>query len=898
MESLLSSRTLLRLVLLALLAGGGGACTGPPPENAVLVRLIGSGGEAARSLDPATDFILRPAWKPGIDGPSDLSAWSFYVPSVAATHATPGGGIDLSPLRKSQYLVWAGPLDASGIDVLRFRFREPLKGQVELYWNGEGEDFAPQRYALQSPDPRDPRRVAFDLSGSRGWRGTVTRIGLRLLTQPVAGRALMEAEGLRYAAPEAMGRGETRRVSLAGRSMKAWLARPGTSIRRRLKVPRGARLRFAAAPWLPGGGGVKIRVLARGRYGSRVLVDRELLDREAPRRWQRAGIDADLEPLAGETVDLLFETGSAPPGSLVMWGNPLLVGPAGESRPNVVLISLDTVRADHLSLYGYRRQTTPRLEAWARRWATVFETTVVSAPWTLPSHVSMLSGIDAIHHGVNRHGPIPPSLPLLPQRLRDAGYATFATTAGVLLTPELGFARGFDDFRVRGRMESLPEWDAELSTGVTDALGWLTGHRNERFFLFFHTYEAHAPYQPREPDFSNFGGDRKALNGGEPVWMEAAGFEAAVRPRYLLFHPPAYANGVTYPRRALQPQDRELATALYDSGLAHIDRQLSRLLEYLESEGLLENTIVVVTSDHGESLFEHGLVGHSSLYDHDLLVPLVISAPLRSARGRRVSAQVRSVDIAPTLLQLAGLAPLGSIDGSSLVPFLRGEAAPSRDAWSYALSTVRGVSLRSGQRRVKLIAQDTVFDPFRGNLEVYDLRRDPGELRDLSTGTVAADRLRQSLVRKPRAGGSALQIRVVNGGPGELSGILWGDVVDATVTSPDLSFSCCASTAEGIRFHAPAGKDFTLTLQDLPAAGTLGLRLEIAGQSWEGSVPLVKIPGRLRVLWEGGRWQPAAQPPREGAWTGIEIRRQGSREGVRADEEQLRKGLRALGYIR
>lgn len=884
-------RALPRLLILA--AASCGACA--DPGDAVLVRLIKPDRAAVESLDPRTELALRPVWQAPIAGPADLSAWSFYVPSAVATRGALDGGIDLGPLHESRYLVWTGHLGASDIDRLCFRFREPLASQVELYWNGEGEDFAPQRYSLQSPDPRDPRQVAFDLSGSRQWRGTLTRIGLRLLTPPQAGQALLQAEGLRYVAPERMGHGETKYITLDGLSMQAWLARPGITLRRRLDVPRGARLRFHAAPWLPDGGGVRIRVVVRGRHGSRVLADRELRRRADPPRGRWTRVEADLRQFAGETVELVFEAGQAPSGSLVMWGHPHLIGADGESRPNVVLISLDTVRADHLSLYGYRRETTPNLAAWARRRATVFETVVASAPWTLPSHVSMLSGIDAVHHGVNRHGPIPPSLALLPQRFRDAGYATYATTAGVLLTPELGFGRGFDEFRVRGRMESLPEWDAELGTGVTDALRWLMAHRGERFFLFFHTFEAHSPYQPREPYFSDFGGAREALNAGEPVWMEEGGFEADVRPRYLLFHPPAYANGVTYPKRVLQQEDRELAATLYDSGLAYIDQQLSRLLEYLESENLLDTTIVVVTSDHGESLYEHGLAGHSSLYDHDLLVPLVISAPLDSARGRRVAAQVRSVDVAPTLVQLARLATLDTVDGSSLVPLLRGEAAPPRDAWSYALSTVRGVSLRTARRPWKLIAQDTVFEPFRGAFEAYDLRRDPGELRSLPDA--AAGALGRHLVREVRAGDAALNIRVVNAGPEELSGMLAGNAIDAMMTSLDLSFSCCVATQAGVRFHAPPGADFTLMLQDR-SAGTLQLRLATAGQSWEGSLPLAEIPPRLRVVWTGRSWQPASSEARHGGWTGVEIRRQGSLAAIPVSEEELRNKLRALGYLK
>ena len=885
-----------RLLILVGLATGAVACANPAgPKEAVLVRLTGAGREAAQILDPRIDFDLEPVWQDSLEDPANLSAWSFNVPAPIVATASPGGGLDLGPLAGSQYLVWTGRLQAGGIDLLRFRFREPLAGQVELYWNAAGEDFAPQRYVLESPDPLDPHRVSFDLSGNGAWRGTVVRIGLRLLNQPVAGRALLAAEGLRYSAPRTLGNGEIRRVELEGRSESAWLARPASTLHRQLRVPRGARLRFQAAPWLPSSGGVGIKVVARGRQLRRTLIDRQLTDRMDPQRREWTPLEADLGVFAGETIDLAFEAGPAPPGSLVMWGNPEIVGPAAEHRPNIILISLDTVRADHLSLYGYRRPTTPHLETWARRWGTVFESTVASAPWTLPSHVAMLSGVDAVHHGVNRHGPVPPSLELLSECLRDAGYATYATTAGVLLTPQLGFDRGFDDFWVRGKMDSLPEWNAELEIGVTDAVRWLKAHRDERFFLFFHTFEAHTPYQPREPYFSRFGGTVKALNGGEPVWLEADGFEDAVRPDSSLFLPPVSAGGMTFPKRVLGPQDRELATALYDSGLAYIDEQLSLLLEALESEGLMDDTIVVVTSDHGESFFEHGLVGHSSLYDQDLKVPLIVSAPLATAHGRRVGAQVRSVDIAPTLAQLAGLAPLTAMDGSSLVPFLRGEAAPARDAWSYALSTARGVSLRTAGQR-KLIAQDTIFDPFRGTLEVYDLRRDPGELKNLSTGV--ADTVRQGLVRAVAPGSSGLQIRMANAGHGELSGLLAGDAVDAMVTSPDLSFSCCEATPAGIRFHVPAGVSFTLVLHDQSAAGTLKLRLETAGQSWEGSLPLATLPHRLRVAWEGGRWQPESHETREKGWTGAEIRSQGALKPARTNEEELRKGLKALGYIR
>lgn len=872
------------------------ACAPPAKkaQDAVLVRSLLAAGHEAERLDPAADFVLAPAWTAALD--ADLASWSYYVPAAPARPGRPAGGITLEGLSKSRYLVWTGQLRAASVEVVRLRFRDRLTSEVELYWNGEGEDFAPQRYALQNPDPRRPFEVDFQVGSNDTWRGTITRIGIRLVQPPPAAQALLQMQGLSYTAPPEMGHGESKLVTLAGRSVEAWLARPGTVIRQRLEVPADGRLRLQAAAWLPPGGTVKIRVIAGDSKGDRVLVEQDL--RQSPeslrRRW--TALQADLRELAGRAVDLRFESGPAPSGSLVMWGNPRLIAPAPDRRPNVVLISLDTVRADHLSLYGYPRATSPRLDAWARRRATVFETVVASAPWTLPSHTSMFSGVDAVHHGVNRHGPVPSSMLLLPQRFRDAGYATFATTAGVLLTPELGFARGFDEFRVRGAMVSLPEWDSELAAGVDDALQWMTGHRDERFFLFFHTYEAHAPYQAREPYFTAFGGDRRTLNAGQPVWIENNGFEADVRPRSQLFHPETSENGIAYPKRVLGPGERALAATLYDSGLAHIDAQLDRIFTFLRQAGLEENTIVVVTSDHGESLFEHGLVGHGSLYDHDLLVPLVISAPLPAARGRRVASQVRSVDLAPTLLELAGLPPLPGIDGLSLVPALHGEPLAPREAWSYAASTVRGVALRTRQAGLKAIVQDTVFDPFRQEVEVYNLSRDPAELHDLS-GRTEVEGLRRRLRREVTPGPGALELRVENHGLEELSGELGGELVDTIVTSVDLDFSCCKPSPAGLHFAAPPGRELTISLPDRPA-GTLSLRIRTAGAQWAGTLVVDAGPSHQRLAWKGGRWRLETSPQAVSGWTGIEVRREGRRQAPSIDDEELRRGLRALGYIR
>ncbi len=848
-------------------------------------------------LDRRSDLQARSIWGGSIAGAEELARWSYYVPKGPAAAGASGSGVSLEPLARSRYLVWDRSLQPAEVDALRLRFRMPLTGPVELYWNGPGEDFAPQRYLLASPEAADPCSVVFDLTPVPGWRDAVTRLGVRVLPAAERGQELSTIEALRLVPSSRLEDGAIRRVALAGASVPAWVARAGSGIERPLRVPSAARLRVSAAPWLARPGPMRVRIVAVTAGARSVLLERDLRQARAPEqgRWQR--MDVDLAPYAGRDIVLRFEADEPATGSFVLWGSPMLVGAAADARPNVVLISLDTVRADHLSLYGYSRPTTPHLAAWSRRWATVFDTAVASAPWTLPSHVSMLSGLDAVHHGVNRHGPVPGDLNLLPQRFAAAGYETFATTAGVLLTPELGFARGFDEFRVRGRMESLPEWDAELGRGVNDTVAWVARHRDERFFLFFHTYEAHAPYQAREPFFGEFGGRREQLNGGSPVWMEEAGFEHWVRPLYNLFSPEEFAGGREYPKRVLSAVDRDLVATLYDSGLAYIDSQMARLLEYMDVTGLLEDTVVVITADHGESLYEHGLVGHSSLYDHDLLVPLVVAAPIDASRGRRVAQQVRSVDIAPTLAELAGLPAESEIDGRSLVPFLRGEPAAPRDARSYALSTTRGVSMRLGARGLKVIAQDTVFDPFRGGLEIYDLRQDPQELHNRAGASTTA--VGERLIDEIRPARGSIEIRVRNAGSGLLSGLLGGSSIDNMLTAANLNFSCCRHDPSGVVFEAPAGASYTIRVHD-QHGDPLVLSLSLAGRSWSGKLSVADQTSGVRIVWDGRGWALDQGVPVAGAWTGVEIVARDVRasEGSAATDAQVLKALRALGYLR
>lgn len=347
-------------------------------------------------------------------------------------------------------------------------------------------------------------------------------------------------------------------------------------------------------------------------------------------------------PPAGEWGEAAVELGAAGPARLVLrsaggtvaWAEPFVRprgGRRGSGPPSLVLVSLDTVRADHLSLYGYHRATTPQLERLAAS-SLVFDRALSSSTWTLPSTATMLTGLLPAQHGAtHRTRSLAEGVRTLAERLGAAGYRTAAVTEGGFVGPAWGLAQGFDRFDV----QPGPAWQAEgkdAASTFTAAERWVRSQAGRPFFLFVHTYEAHQPYLDRE------------------------GFAAP-------FLPPADAGARGLSRRvdplAPPPGPQELAriVALYDGEIARADHYLGRFVAALE-EATDGAVALLVTSDHGEEFLEHGDLEHGfgKVYDANVRVPLLLRLPdgRRGAAGR-VPAPVSSLDVAPTLLSLAGV---------------------------------------------------------------------------------------------------------------------------------------------------------------------------------------------------------------------------------------------------
>jgi hypothetical protein len=325
--------------------------------------------------------------------------------------------------------------------------------------------------------------------------------------------------------------------------------------------------------------------------------------------------------------------------------------PAGPALPpvrGVVLISIDALRADALGLYGARRETSPFLDRLAERRGVVFENAFAQIPSTLPSHLSMLTGLYPSEHGV-----FPPSdvlaaeIPTLPELLRAAGFRTFGHSEGGYVQGGFGFARGFEEWT-----DTPYAADTDVERTFRRGLDSLARvGAGERFFLFLHTYAVHDPYDPPAAYRERFWPGPPPAGAFEPTGPNFAAFNF-----HLLDAP---AEAVPYYR------------ALYEAGVRHVDDVLAELVAGLERLGLADETAIVFTSDHGEEFLEHGRLVHTQAYPECLRIPLVVLHP-GLARGRRVATIAETIDLPPTIAELAGIAAPVGVSGESLAPVVAG----------------------------------------------------------------------------------------------------------------------------------------------------------------------------------------------------------------------------------
>jgi arylsulfatase A-like enzyme len=375
-------------------------------------------------------------------------------------------------------------------------------------------------------------------------------------------------------------------------------------------------------------------------------------------------------------------------------------------RPDVVLYLVDTLRADHLGAYGYARPTSPRIDAFARD-ATLFANALAQSSWTKPAVASLFTGLLPQAHRINpRAAAIPEGLPVLPQILRAAGYATFGVVANGNVSGTFGFARGFDAY------EQLREGTTreihQRSDRVNEvAFALLADRPQDRpFFLYVHTADPHWPYTPPE--------------------RERARLAAEVAPGA------GYAASLSVAGRPA-PELRRQVVWLYDAEIAFNDESFGQLLEKLHELGVGAGALVILVSDHGEGFDEHGSFRHGkTLFSEEIRIPLVIRFPGGVGRGRVVDAVARQVDLLPTILDVVGLPIPPGLAGRSLLPAaLAAEPYPETDATFAYLDRggrVVEAAIEDGRKLIRFRVEG------RGapGIGLFDLASDPGETRDLS----------------------------------------------------------------------------------------------------------------------------------------------------------------------
>ncbi len=374
--------------------------------------------------------------------------------------------------------------------------------------------------------------------------------------------------------------------------------------------------------------------------------------------------------------------------------------------PNIILITLDTTRADRMGFLGSTRGLTPNLDVLAKQ-SIVFTRAYAQVPLTTPSHAALLTGTYPQFNRVEDLGaPLKKDLPYLPDVLHAHGYRTAAFVGSEILDPASmapGFERGFDvydaDFHARKPGEDRYQSIERRAQDVTNrAMGWLSHNQQRPFFMWLHFYDAHDPYDPPEP------------------------FKA------------------------------QYTSAPYDGEIAYTDSIVGGLLDVLQRHGLFQNTVIAVAADHGEAFGEHGEERHGMfLYDETIHVPLLLKLPSERLGGERVNARVALADVAPSLLEVAGILVPSAMQARSLIPRIEGAKSATADntagsetaiysETNYGERTFGWAELRSWRAGKYLYVQA----PKR---ELYDQASDPEALQNLSTSSKAvADTLNSKLL--------------------------------------------------------------------------------------------------------------------------------------------------------
>jgi len=599
---------------------------------------------------------------------------------------------------------------------IRFRMVDSPEGKAfpKLYWTTPSEPNGSEENALttaQSPT-KAFSVIHFPLCQSLGWKGRIDL--LRFHPSVIPGR--FEIDSIRisranYPAIHCLTTGNPRvnEATIGSDTRPATLCPAPRRLTQRLVPGPSTFLKFAFAVhpyhWTSLKDEVEARILLKRTFSDEILFS-ETLDpakRQEDRRWVEGKID--LSRFAGKRIDLVFSVTSGDPEPWAIWSCPRLVHTDPKdraSKPNLVLVSVDTLRADHLGTYGYRRATSPCLDQMAED-GTLFEKVLSQASWTLPSHMSLFTSLYPAQHEV--HTPNDrkdPSTRSVVEAFKNAGYHTIGITEGGFTSHRWGLSQGFDSYF------EFTHPPNQTSRVVDRAKKVLSQTKDEAVFLFLHTFETHDYWKWEELS-------EKAL-AVLPSFLPRDAEACELPAHELLRRLQADATGA----KEFDEAEGKWLLAMYDARIASADQALGRLREMVDCCG---DTILAVTSDHGEEFEEHGGRHHGNSHHRELLhVPLILYGP-GVERGLRRKELTRLVDVLPLLSKMAQAPIPWTISGA--VPNQDREPEMSAAQTTFPLMNPAHNSLTRGSWRY-------IYNHDRDREYLYRWDKDPLEQTDLS----------------------------------------------------------------------------------------------------------------------------------------------------------------------
>ncbi len=526
-------------------------------------------------------------------------------------------------------------------------------------------------------------------------------------------------------------------LTLEDLSINALMAPPQSRFEFNVYVPDNCFLEFGTGIFrykeIPLSKGVKFKILVDTSDNQKTIFEREITLKPEKLRNQIIHEKIDLSEYAAKKINLTFltenleekEQVSPDKLALAFWENPLIYHPEPDNL-KVILISLDTLRADHLSSYGYHRTTSPNIDEVARDGVLV-ENTYAQCSWTLPSHMSMLFSLNSASHQVYYNDQkVDSSLPSIASFLQKAGFITYAFTGGGYVSSLYGFSKGFDwyDDPIRGQNTSSNQHEAENLFAYTS--DWLKKNKDKSFFLFLHTFQIHGPYDSPAP-WNEMYREKNAL------W-EKIGLRVFLD-----------RNGEDY---SFSPEEKDNIISLYDGEISYTDATLIKpLVNRLKELNIYDNTLLIITSDHGEEFQEHGGWLHGrTLYNELLRVPLIIKFPNSEHKGARISPISRVIDILPTILDIAEIEYEKDLfDGKSLLDLITKKEKEDRvfisDLAHKNLPVPCPAIIATNRDQLKFIiskSPEGIKD-----IETYDLLRDPNESHNIIS---KANKIRKSVI--------------------------------------------------------------------------------------------------------------------------------------------------------